>query len=174
MGRGAWTINLEERTPVDVAMVLDLSGSMLSPACPTCSPKIDVLKDSVELFVQLWTLFTVPDDRIGVNYFRTNINEFTIGPERACSGVGKRPGDHYNVRSQTTVPTNLTAMGGGIQTAINRLTDTTRPRNIIVFTDGMQNVNPMVNTSTFEIAMRPAGRRQVYRRLRPLQISIRR
>lgn len=155
MGRGAWTINLEERTPVDVAMVLDLSGSMLSPACPTCNPKIDVLKDAVELFVQLWTLFTVPNDRIGTNYFRTNVNEFTVGPDVLIPVSANAPAIIADVRSQTTVPANLTAMGGGIQTAINRLTDTTRPRNIIVFTDGMQNVNPMVNTTTFEIANEP-------------------
>ena len=157
MGRGAWTINLEERTAVDVAMVLDLSGSMLSPACPTCSPKIDVLKDSVELFVQLWTLFTVPNDRIGTNYFRTNINELTIGGNVLVPVSANAPAIITDVRGQTTVGTNLTAMGGGIQTAITRLTDATRPRNIIVFTDGMQNVNPMVNTTTFEIA-NEAGR----------------
>src|SRR5215213_2969251 len=157
MGRGAWMLNLEDRTPVDVALVLDLSGSMLSPACGTCSPKLDVLKDSVELFVQLWTLFTVPSDRIGVNYFRTNVNEFMVGPDVLVPVSANAPAIIDNVRSQTTVPANLTAMGGGIQTAINRLTDNTRPRNIIVFTDGMQNVNPMVNTTTFEIA-NEAGR----------------
>lgn len=155
LGRGAWTLNLEDRTPVDVAMVLDLSGSMLSPACSTCSPKLDVLKDAVELFVQLWTLFTVPNDRIGTNYFRTNVNEFMIGPDVLVPVLANAPAIIADVRNQTTVPANLTAMGGGIQTAINRLTDTTRPRNIIVFTDGMQNVNPMVNTSTFEIANQP-------------------
>ncbi|HSE15603.1 MAG TPA: VWA domain-containing protein [Pyrinomonadaceae bacterium] len=155
MGRGAWTINLEERTPVDVAMVLDLSGSMLSPACSTCSPKLDVLKDSVELFVQLWTLFTVPNDRIGVNYFRTNVNEFTIGPDVLVPVEANAGAIVTDVRGQTTVPANLTAMGGGIQKAISRLTDAARPRNIIVFTDGMQNVNPMVNTSTYVIADEP-------------------
>lgn len=157
LGRGAWTINLNERNPVDVALVLDLSGSMLSPACPTCQPKLDVLKDSVELFVQLWTVFTLPSDRLGVNYFRTNVNEFTVGPDVLVPVLPNAPAIITDVRSQTTVPTNLTAMGGGLQTAINRLTDATRPRNIILFTDGMQNVNPMVNTTTFEIA-NEAGR----------------
>ncbi len=155
LGRGAWTVNLNERLPVDVALVLDLSGSMLSPACPTCAPKLDVLKDSVELFVQLWTVFTVPSDRLGVNYFRTNINEFAVGPDVLLPVAANAPAIIADVRSQTTVGTNLTAMGGGIQTAINRLTDATRPRNIIVFTDGMQNVYPMVNTTTFEIANQP-------------------
>ena len=78
-GRGAWTLNLSERSPVDVALVLDLSGSMLSPACATCAPKLDVLKDAVELFAQLWSVFVVPNDRLALNYFRTNVAEFTPG-----------------------------------------------------------------------------------------------
>ena len=151
MGRGAWTINMG-RTPIDVAMVLDLSASMRSPACATCDPKIDVLKEAVEIFLQLWTLFTTPDDRISTTYFRTNVSEFVSGadvlvpPANATAMIG-------DVRSQSA--SNLTALGGGIQTAINRLTDPSRTRNLIVFTDGMQNVNPMVNPTTFEIANEP-------------------
>jgi hypothetical protein len=152
LGRGAWTVNLSERNPVDVALVLDLSGSMLSPACGTCDPKLQVLKDSVELFLQLWTAFTIPDDRMGLNYFRTNINEFTVGPDALVPFLPNAGTIITDVQGQTTVSTNLTAMGGGLQTAINRLTDATRPRHIILFTDGMQNVNPMVNATTFEIA----------------------
>ena len=152
MGRGAWTLNLNERTPVDVSLVLDLSGSMLSPACPTCDSRLQVLKDSVELFVQLWTVFTIPDDRMSVNYFRTNVSEFTVGPDVLVPVLPNAQAIITDVQAQTTVGTNLTAMGGGLQTAINRLTDPARPRNIILFTDGMQNVNPMVNNTTFEIA----------------------
>lgn len=151
LGRGAWTINLDERNPVDVALTLDLSGSMLSPACTTCAPKLDVLKDAVELFVQLWTTFTVPNDRMGVNYFRTNISEFTVGPDVLVPVAPNAGAIIADVRAQSTVPANLTAMGGGLQTSINRLTDATRPRHVLLFTDGMQNVNPMVNTSTFVI-----------------------
>jgi von Willebrand factor type A domain len=160
LGRGAWTLSLNERTPVDVSLVLDLSGSMLSPACATCDPKLQVLKDSVELFVQLWTVFTIPDDRMSVNYFRTNVSEFTVGPDVLVPVLPNAQAIITDVQAQTTVGTNLTAMGGGLQTAINRLTDPARPRNIILFTDGMQNVNPMVNNTTFEItdvAGRPAS-----------------
>ncbi|MCB0635090.1 MAG: S8 family serine peptidase, partial [Lewinella sp.] len=50
---------LVHRPPVDVMLVLDLSGSMLSPACGTCDPKLDVLKDAVEIFTQLWSAIAV-------------------------------------------------------------------------------------------------------------------
>ena len=135
---------LTDRDPIDVMLVLDLSGSMLSPACPTCDPKLDVLKDSVELFAQLYSALAVPTDRLGVTYFRTNVNEYSLGGDvllPVLSNLGPMIAD---VRAQTTTFANLTAMGGGTQSAINRLVDDTRLRNIILFTDGMQNVNPMV------------------------------
>jgi hypothetical protein len=160
LGRGLWTLNMGERTPADIALVLDLSGSMLAPACATCAPKLDVLKDAVELFVQLWTTLTVPSDRIGINYFRTNISEFSVGPDFLVPVIPNAAAIIANVRSQTTTGSSLTAMGGGIQTGINRLTDATRPRHLIVFTDGMQNVNPIVNATSFVIdneAGRPAS-----------------
>jgi hypothetical protein len=157
LGRGSWTVNMGVRPPTDVALVLDLSGSMQDPACATCAPKLDVLKDAVELFVQLWTTVTAQSDRIAVNYFRTNISEFTVGPDVLVPVQPNAAAIIADVRGQTTTWANMTAMGGGIQTAVNRLTDATRPRHMIVFTDGMQNVNPMVNTTTFVIA-NEAGR----------------
>lgn len=144
LGRGAWTFNLTERDPVDVALVLDFSGSMLSNACGTCSPKIDVLKDATEIFMQLWKALAVTNDRIGAVYFRTNVNEFQDAGNVLLPVIDKTDNIIADMRSQTTTPAQLTAMGGGLQDAINRLTDATRPRNIILFTDGMQNVNPGV------------------------------
>jgi len=155
LGRGAWTITLEERDPVDVALVLDLSGSMLSPACPACDPKLQVLKDAVEIFVQLWKELDIPGDRMAVNYFRTDIQQFTPGGTQLFPFDTNADAVIADVQGQMTVPTNLTAMGGGIQTAVGLLADAARPRNLIVFTDGMQNVNPMVNTTTFEIEDQP-------------------
>lgn len=149
LGRGAWTVSLEERDPVDVALVLDFSGSMLSPACAGCDPKQQVLKDAVELFVQLWNVLTIPGDRFGLNYFRTNISEFLVGGSALFPAQPNAAAIIADVQGQTA--SNSTAMGGGLQAAINRLTDATRPRNIILFTDGMQNVNPMVDATTFVI-----------------------
>ncbi|MGD2035487.1 MAG: S8 family serine peptidase, partial [Bacteroidales bacterium] len=136
--------SITERDPVDVMLVLDLSGSMLSPACPACDTKLQVLKDAVELFVRLWSAVTVPDDRIGINYFKTNITPLTIGGDVLVPLIGNTSTIIPDVQSKTTTIFDLTAMGGGLQSAINTLTDATKPRNIILFTDGMQNVNPMV------------------------------
>ena len=153
MGRGAWSINLTERDPVDVMLVLDTSGSMSSPACGTCAPKIEVLQDAVEIFIQLWTSLAVTDDRLGVSYFNTNIDDFDPGGVVLLPVVANAAAMIADVNAQTAQ--NLTAMGGGIQSSINRLIDTTRPRNIILFTDGMQNVNPMVVEPDLDIENEP-------------------
>jgi len=132
--------------PVDVMLVLDLSGSMLSPACsPGCDSKLNVLKDAVEIFVQLWSRMALPDHRIGVTYFKNlEVDELEIGTDVLLAVRDHADDVISDVRDQTTRSANLTPMGGGLQSAINRLVDATRPRNIILFTDGMQNVNPMV------------------------------
>ncbi len=131
--------------PVDVMLVLDLSGSMLSPACSDCDSKLNVLKDAVEIFVQLWSRMALPDHRIGVTYFKNlEIDELEIATEVLLAVRDHADDVITDVRAQTTLSSNLTPMGGGLQSAINRLIDVTRPRNIVLFTDGMQNVNPMV------------------------------
>jgi len=144
LGRGAWLFNLAERDPVDVVLVLDISGSMQSAACSTCEAKLDVLKDAVEIFINLWTTLAIPDDRLGIVYFRTDITDFDVSGTVLLPVLANAQDMIDNVRAQTTDWNQLTAMGGGIQYAINEMTDATRPRNIILFTDGMQNVNPKV------------------------------
>lgn len=127
-------------------LALDISGSMLMPACPDCFfSRLDVLKDSVELFVQLWAAVGAPEDRLGVVYFRTTISEFLSGSEPLPRLIDASDAIVADVAGQSTLPSNLTAMGGALQQAINRLgAVTSETRRIILFTDGMQNVNPMV------------------------------
>ena len=144
LGRGAWSWSFADRDPVDVALVMDLSGSMLSEACNTCDPKIDVLKDAVEIFTQLWRGIAIGDDRIGAIYFKTNVESFEKNGNTMLTVIDDTPDILTDVRSKTTNGNELTAMGGGLQTAINELSDDTRARNIILFTDGAQNVDPGV------------------------------
>jgi hypothetical protein len=135
-----------------VAQVLDLSGSMLDLACTTCPPKLDVMKEAAEIFVQLWAVLAGPGDRIGHMFFGSQITSFpTVSQtllELSPTNVTALLDD---LRPRGTVATNQTAMGGGIQTGIEALegADATGvpQRHIILFTDGMQNVNPMVVTA---------------------------
>ena len=135
-----------------VAQVLDLSGSMLDLACSTCPRKLDVMKEAAEIFVQLWAVLAGPGDRIGHMFFGSQITSFPTASqtllELTPANVTTLVDD---LRLRGTVAANQTAMGGGIQTGIEALegTDATGipQRHIILFTDGMQNVNPMVVTA---------------------------
>jgi hypothetical protein len=140
-----------------VALVLDLSGSMLAPACPAgCTSRLQVLLQAAELFVQLWALVSAPQDNIGVSYFRTDITTLPLPPGGTAlaplaPSVATIVAD---LRAQQTTPSSLTAIGGGLQSAIGALATVTAGRHIVLFTDGMQNVFPKVTTtgSLLEIA----------------------
>jgi hypothetical protein len=126
-------------------LTLDFSGSMAAPACPGCATRAAVLKDAVELFVQLWSAVGAPADRLGVAYFRTDVDQFAPGGETLPLLSDRADDIIANVNGQT--PGNATAMGGGLQRSIESLRSLAADaasRHVILFTDGMQNVNPMV------------------------------
>jgi len=153
----AYNVEAPPRDPIDIALVLDKSGSMNSPVPAGTRKKIDLLKDAVELFVKAWQPFSVPDDRIGVAYFDSSIDTFPSSPIL-------QPYESYagpvitDVRNRN--PGGMTAMGGGMQTAINELPASGEGRFILLFTDGMQNYNPMVVPNAggeLEIRTDPSG-----------------
>jgi hypothetical protein len=127
---------------------LDFSGSMSALTEPGGLTRAEALRAAVELFVQLWTAVSVPSDRIGVNYFSTNVTRVpATGDELSPLSTGGLAiiGDLNNHS-----PGGMTAMGGGLQRAIETLKGVaadTPIRRVILFTDGMQNVNPMVQTA---------------------------
>jgi len=126
-------------------LTLDFSGSMALTTGPGAT-RASVLKDSIELFVNLWKAVSVPTDRLGATYFRTGVTRFptTGDPMPLLSSGGQSIVDDINNNQS---PSDLTAMGGGLQVAIEALRDFAADsaiRRVILFTDGMQNVNPMV------------------------------
>jgi hypothetical protein len=102
----------------------------------------------VEIFAQLWAQAGRPNDRLGVTYFRTTIDEPLIAGERMPVLAGSTAALVADVNGQNVVATNLTAMGGGLQRSIEGVralpADQAEGRHVILFSDGMQNVNPMV------------------------------
>lgn len=145
----------DQTLPIDLMLVLDLSGSMLSPM-PAGAPlsKLEVLERDTKVFLNAWQDFIIDPDpaaghRIGLSYFKTDIDCYGGWP--SCALKTDTIGLHQYLVSQTTTWTDLTAMGGGLQNAINCLDDPNKNRQILLFTDGMQNVNPLVDPGTLDI-----------------------
>jgi hypothetical protein len=128
---------------VDVVLVLDTSNSMDGIAPEGTEPKIVILKDAADLFIQAWTA-TAPlaEDRIGVVFFNSGVS---IGSDLAPL----LQSNAQAVIAAIVEGEGLTAMGMGLQTAIEMLTDPNDTESndrkyILLFTNGMQNVNPKV------------------------------
>jgi hypothetical protein len=79
------------------------------------------------------------------DYFNTAVNQFAIAGDTLPT-IGNVNAVIADVRAKTA--TNLTAIGGALQRSVETLralpTGAAARRHVILFTDGMQNVNPMV------------------------------
>jgi len=135
-----------------VTLVLDHSGSMGTPACPGCQTKQAVLRDAAEIFLNLWLAVAGSKDRVGITYFRTTVSQYTApGGDALVPVLPDTTALVGDLQNQVGSSSGLTAMGGGLQSAILQLQGTAGPlqgvgpnRNIVLFTDGLQNVNPVV------------------------------
>ena len=138
----------QTRSPVDIILCLDRSGSMNSAVPDGTNTKINLLKQAVDLFMAKWAPFAAPDDQMGVVYFETGVTTFPVaGPtdplllpypaeQAAISG---------DVSGQSTA--NMTALGAGLKRAITGFDLSRESRRVILlFTDGRQNQDPRVLT----------------------------
>ncbi|MCL4441797.1 MAG: VWA domain-containing protein, partial [Firmicutes bacterium] len=132
------------RRPVDTMLVLDRSGTMggLPPSGGT-DPKLAILKDSVSMFLDVWEANAVTGDRVGVVDFSTDVSHYTQ-PGTGASMVALAT-EATAVRSYVNSLSagGWTCMGGGVATALDLLPLSPR-RHIILFSDGMQNYNPVL------------------------------
>ncbi len=131
---------------IHTVLALDLSGSMGAQPCPTCGPKVDYLRQAVELFIKLWGVVARQQDGIGAVSFRSAADLLPPGGE-ALGPVGSH-GDAILAELGAQDPGGSTAMGGALHSAIGTLSglppNEGGSRNVILFTDGMQNRNPRV------------------------------
>lgn len=131
---------IEGRDPVNIVLTLDYSDSMNSATQPGGRTKIEVLKDAVEIFLRTWEVFALPGDQVDLVYFSSDVEPLAVELMPLIGNVDDLVSE---VRSR---PTGMyTAMGGALQVALTGLSapGTSHPA-IIAFTNGIQNVNPMV------------------------------
>jgi hypothetical protein len=154
------------RFPMDIALVLDRSGSMsdATPGDSEPSSKWQALQDSIEQFVDFWATeglntstqtggVALSKDRLALIYFQSVIEPISFGDTLFVPrGMGSIPGPAHpwtqisnDVKSKG--PAFSTALGGGIAKGVTSWEDLPEPKNdltVVVMSDGMQNVPPMV------------------------------
>lgn len=136
----------------EYALLLDLSGSMLATTA-SGSTKWDLLKDAVSDYLPLLKTSASlgAADRLGVYTFNgttvTQLQNTNFGQ----AWINNPTTVESTLFPSTLTPSGMTPMGGGIQQIFNAFfsaLSTDAMRSIIVFTDGMQNQNPMFNEMT--------------------------
>ncbi|KPK86887.1 MAG: hypothetical protein AMS27_04030, partial [Bacteroides sp. SM23_62_1] len=133
-------------TAIDLMLVLDISGSMglrADPGNPSdTDTKLEKLQEAVHTFLATYMDYVECDDRVGLVYFEDNVDNSQSSLVYLPPNVNDIVTDVYGKTDG-----GWTAMGGGLQVAIDTLLDNVigHRQNIILVTDGEQNVNPMVN-----------------------------
>jgi hypothetical protein len=156
----------DQRPAVDVAMVLDRSGSMADsvtgtpPASPSLA-KIYDLREAVKTFANVWNSHAVTGDSIGAALFDDNFEwwqqgAFTgTGLHTPISSVFTPITDEINVcqnpatsSSCTLQPRGFTSIGGGLLFADNVLANANHRHVMLLVSDGIQNTDPKVRGDT--------------------------
>jgi hypothetical protein len=138
--------------PTDISLVLDISGSMNTVDNPIITPKsrFVLLQEAVSKFVNTYQLFssTFPNgvsDSLGITYFTSDTSRFKANPSPTAPNLfALNPANISLAITDLTARTPLTStgMGRGVMSGLSPLRTNypERRRNIILFTDGMQNV----------------------------------
>ena len=156
----ALTATNRGRHTFDVVLVLDKSGSMLDfpPGAISGPRKHEILKSAVQAFVAGWQQLDAPaatgeewsNDRLGVVFFDHAVAPQTLPGADPPANFFLRRGaaSAWNAVSNnvlTLTPGGATSIGGGINEAMKQWkADPDSDPTLIVATDGMQNVAPLI------------------------------
>ena len=149
------------RTPYDVVLVLDKSGSMadLPPGSNAGPVKADILKSAVQGFVSQWEQIDAPVpggkddslDRLGVVFFDSSAASQTLpGADPPANVFLQRGGGNaWNAvisKANTLSPGSSTSIGAGVNEGMSQWkSDPKNDLSVVVVTDGMQNTAPLIS-----------------------------
>lgn len=142
------------RDPVKVALVLDISGSMGWVIPGGTDIRWNVLKKAVELFVRKLEISQQVGDEIALTYFTTNLVAPNPPLDAGFIDITEQDAnpsttDTITKDMNSRVPLSATAMGLGLLDGKNKLGNNdpgTSRKIVLLFTDGIQNVHPFVNS----------------------------
>ncbi|RPH32424.1 MAG: VWA domain-containing protein [Bacteroidales bacterium] len=148
------------RDSVKVVLTLDISGSMSLDVDGGTGTRIQALKDAVNMFVPKLEAFQQEGDSLGLTYYSSILYqpELTYFPKKFVKITSIYEPvlanyASYKVQNDLTprVPLQMTAMASGLLNAKSKLllnknkTPNTK-RMVFLFTDGLQNYGPQVNS----------------------------
>ena len=133
--------------PYDIVFVLDKSGSMGGSTHVMWQAKTrwDALKMGVAEFTNLIAASAPPGSRLGLTLFETKVVQQNTLPGLVKIDKTTLPGKVNNELNIT--PGGWTAMGEGLKDGMAKFDDPSRPRRVVLFTDGEQNQFPKVDTT---------------------------
>lgn len=141
------------RRPIDLVMVLDKSGSMNALVTGGTQTRWDALKAGVNQFLanyqpQLLSSGGAEGDQMGIRMFSSTDVAPVNAPFNVNQTIPVTPGSVLFSILDGDSPGGSTAMGAGLTTATSFLfpggADNGHKKAILLFTDGQQNVAPLV------------------------------
>jgi len=136
--------DVPDRDPVDIILALDLSSSMNSHPPDGTLPKIEVLQQAVELFINTWSVHAIAGDRMGLIYFNDNTSSIAGTPPAPVLSDVATSALSFITDVNSKSGSGCTAIGGALQEAFNNFDMPDRNKFVLLFSDGIQNVNPFV------------------------------
>lgn len=132
----------KDRPAWDTVLALDYSGSMDSTVTVhgVTKPKVEFLREAASTLLRVWKDYALCSDRAGSVFFNCHASTGS-----ALSSV--LSGDHIDnmiTAIESQPGQGCTAMGAGVATALDLMEGGTNRKFVVLFTDGMQNRNPLV------------------------------
>jgi hypothetical protein len=140
------------KSAIATSLVLDQSGSMGIQAdiAGNTDTRLDVLQYSVNEFIDFYSAFSldktlqIADDFVGAVYFSSTATTDALGLVSTYDDTNLTT---LKANISALLPQNLTALGQGVDQASTQLSGAVANslQNIILFTDGIQNVAPKIH-----------------------------
>ncbi len=133
-----------DREPIDLEMVMDVSDSMNRP--PSGLTKFEMMKQAISIIGDYLKDNSLCNDKMGLIWFTDDVSEYQNPSGQKLFPIPANWDEEADLRGKINDHETgiCTAMGAGLQTAFDTLSPSTQKKFVILCTDGIQNINPLV------------------------------